>query len=297
MVVADASTLVLRPPGADQERPLRSRTGTLRSDPARGEVGRQSGARGHTQCHGIGGRGRDAVGSRGGARGAARRGPYRPGGSPQAVLVHGEAGIGKTTLVRSVVEELRAEGAQVLWGQGLRFGAVEAMYHPLVLALEGWLAEADEGRRTALVQAVPSASLILPSLGAPPAHGKSGLVTVVDALLGRAFAGGPSVLVVDDVHWADSATRDALSYLVAGFARSTAGAGHHAPGRQRASDEFHRWLANLRRLPGTQEQVVVRLDLAATADQVSLLLGEPRRRGSWSRSTTGHAATPTSASC
>ena len=65
-------------------------------------------------------------------------------GSPRAVLVHGEAGVGKTTLVRRVCEEVTLEGAQVLWGQCLRFGAVEAMYHPLVLALEGWLAEADD---------------------------------------------------------------------------------------------------------------------------------------------------------
>ena len=61
-------------------------------------------------------------------------------GSPRAVLVHGEAGIGKTILVRNVCQQVQAEGAQVLWGQSLRFGAVEAMYHPLVLALEGWLA-------------------------------------------------------------------------------------------------------------------------------------------------------------
>jgi predicted ATPase len=70
-------------------------------------------------------------------------------GSPRAVLVHGEAGIGKTSLVRSVCEEVRGERTQVLWGQSLRFGAVEAMYHPLVLALEGWLAEADDSERAA----------------------------------------------------------------------------------------------------------------------------------------------------
>jgi hypothetical protein len=68
---------------------------------------------------------------------------------PRAVLVHGEAGICKTTLVRSVCEQVTREGAHVLWGQSLRFGAVEAMYHPLVLALEGWLAEADDSERAA----------------------------------------------------------------------------------------------------------------------------------------------------
>ena len=89
-------------------------------------------------------------------------------GSPRAVLVHGEAGIGKTTLVRSVCEQAKDDGAQVMWGQSLRFGAVEAMYHPLVLALEGWLSEADDAGRASVVDAVPGAALILPSLGASP---------------------------------------------------------------------------------------------------------------------------------
>ena len=58
----------------------------------------------------------------------------------------------------------------MLWGQSLRFGAVEAMYHPLVLALEGWLGEADDAERASVIEAVPGAALILPSLGASPAH-------------------------------------------------------------------------------------------------------------------------------
>ncbi len=86
-------------------------------------------------------------------------------GSPRAVLVHGEAGIGKTILVRSVCEQVAGEGAQVLWGQSLRFGAVEAMYHPLVLALEGWLGEADDAERASVIEAVPGAALILPVAG------------------------------------------------------------------------------------------------------------------------------------
>ena len=81
------------------------------------------------------------------------------------------------------------------------------------------------------------------------------------------------MLVVDDVHWADSATWDALSYLVAGFARQRLALVTTHRDDSVHSDEFHRWLANLRRLPGTQEQHVVRLDLAETADQVSRLIG------------------------
>ena len=79
--------------------------------------------------------------------------------SPRTVLVHGEAGIGKTSLVRSVCEEVTRDSAQVLWGQCLRIGSVEAMYHPLVLALEGWLGAAGESESATVVEAVPGAAL------------------------------------------------------------------------------------------------------------------------------------------
>ena len=195
------------------------------------------------------------------------------------MLVHGEAGIGKTILVRSVCEEVTRGGAQVLWGQSLRFGAVEAMYHPLVLALEAWLGEADDAGRASVIDDVPGAALILPSLGASPTEGHSMLMMVVDALLGRVVARGPTVLVVDDVQWADPATWDALSYLVAGFARQrlTLLTTHRDEGA--VSDGFQHWLGNIRRLPATEELVLTRLDQDATADQITLLLGrspEPR---------------------
>ena len=197
------------------------------------------------------------------------------GGSPRAVLVHGEAGIGKTTLVRNVCEQAAGDGAQVLWGQSLRFGAVEAMYHPLVLALEGWLGEADDAGRASVVEAVPGAALILPSLGASPTQGHSMLMMVVDALLGRVIARGPTVLVVDDVQWADPATWDALSFLVAGFGHQRLALLTTHRDEAAVSDLFQHWLGNVRRLPGTEELVLTRLDEDATTDQITVLLGRP----------------------
>ena len=196
-------------------------------------------------------------------------------GSPRAVLVHGEAGIGKTSLVRSVCEQVKDEGAQVLWGQSLRFGAVEAMYHPLVLALEGWLGEADDAERASVIEAVPGAALILPSLGASPADGPSMLMMVVDALLSRVVARAPTVLVVDDVQWADPATWDALSYLVAGFGHQRLALVTTHRDESAVSEQFQHWLGNVRRLPGTEELVLTRLDEDATGDQIAVLLGRP----------------------
>ena len=130
----------------------------------------------------------------------------------------------------------------MLWGQSLRFGAVEAMYHPLVLALEGWLGEADDAGRHSVLEAVPGAALILPSLGASPTDGPSALMMVVDALLSRVIARAPTVLVVDDVQWADPATWDALSYLVAGFGRQRLALVTTHRDEAAASDLFEHWL-------------------------------------------------------
>ena len=196
-------------------------------------------------------------------------------GHPWAVLIHGEAGIGKTALARSACQEVLIEGVQVLWGQCLRFGAVDAVYHPLLLALEGWLRQATFRQRSDLLAAVPPATLLLPSLGAPPTTSATGLMTVVDALVQHVVAQGPTVLVVDDVQWADAATWDAVSYLVAGFAdqRLALLLTHRDEGL--GSEDFQRWLNNLRRFPGVEELALNRLDEEQTGDQVAMLVGGP----------------------
>ena len=194
-------------------------------------------------------------------------------GSPQAVLVQGEAGVGKTALVRAVVERVQADGVQVLWGQALRFGAVEAAYHPLVLALEGWLARAGHAERAAIIDEIPAAALVLPSLGAAPDTSGSRLMTVVDALIGRVVARGPTLLVVDDVQWADPSTWDALAYLVAGFSQQPLALLATQRDEQAGSEDFQRWLGSIRRMPGTRELAVSRLGREATQEQVAILLG------------------------
>ena len=55
-------------------------------------------------------------------------------GQPQAVLVVGEAGIGKTRLAREFVAWARAQGAEVLSGQAFEMGG-RLPYQPLVEAL------------------------------------------------------------------------------------------------------------------------------------------------------------------
>ena len=101
------------------------------------------------------------------------------------------------------------------------------------------------------------------------------LMMVVDALLSRVIARGPTVLVVDDVQWADPATWDALSYLVAGFGHQRLALVTTHRDEAAVSDHFQHWLGNVRRLPGTEELALTRLDQDATGDQIAELLGRP----------------------
>ena len=71
-------------------------------------------------------------------------------GEPGLLLVHGEAGIGKTTLVREVARTARADGNHVLFGQCLRFGADVTSYVPFTQALTQWLRTTTSESRTRL---------------------------------------------------------------------------------------------------------------------------------------------------
>ncbi len=113
--------------------------------------------------------------------------------SPRALLVAGDAGIGKTTLVGAVVDRSRRAGAAAGVGHcvdvsgALPFGPVlEAAYQ---------LAGPD---------------LALPDTSAPNALGL--LVNAVADLTHRA----PAVLVLEDLHWADQFTMDFARAFVRG---------------------------------------------------------------------------------
>ena len=120
-------------------------------------------------------------------------------GVPRITVVAGEAGIGKSRLAREFAVRARAADARVLWGECVSLQAGELPYAPIVAALraDGWPAElanvsVQRGAQTA---------------GAPRVFA-SALST-----LGRVTALAPAVVILEDVHWADSATQDLLQYL------------------------------------------------------------------------------------
>src|SRR3954454_25371862 len=75
-------------------------------------------------------------------------------GLPCAVFVHGEAGVGKTRLVRRICDDAIGRGFAVLWGQCVHFGSLDSPYLPLVSALKGWVEAAAPQELSEVVHAV-----------------------------------------------------------------------------------------------------------------------------------------------
>jgi tetratricopeptide (TPR) repeat protein len=195
-------------------------------------------------------------------------------GRPCAVFVHGEAGVGKTRLVRHICDDATGRGFVVLWGQCVHFGSVDSPYLPLVSALEGWVGAADPLEVKEVVDAVNGAADLLPSLCKHAAAGHVRLLPVVEALVVAIAARHPTVLVVDDLQWADLASRDALAYLIAGFrGQSVTVLTTHRDEELVAGHPMHGWLADLRRLPAVADLRLARLTWNETEQQVAMLMG------------------------
>src|SRR4030095_9278885 len=108
--------------------------------------------------------------------------------SGRVILVGGEAGVGKTVLLRAFCDELPGS-TRVLWG------ACEGLLTPGPLGPLFDVAEATRGELEELV-----------SREARPHEGTAALI--------RELAGGrATILVLEDLHWADEATLDVLRLL------------------------------------------------------------------------------------
>src|SRR5581483_8344847 len=103
------------------------------------------------------------------------------------VLLSGEAGVGKTALLRTFCAGVEKE--RVLWG------ACDGLFTPRPLGPLLDVAQSTRGEFGALVETVA-----LPH-------------EVARALLGELALARPTVLVLEDVHWADEATLDVARLL------------------------------------------------------------------------------------
>jgi serine/threonine protein kinase/tetratricopeptide (TPR) repeat protein len=160
-------------------------------------------------------------------------------GSGQAVLIAGEAGIGKSRLVRALAERLAAEAPTWLTAHGSAFAQntpLAPIVHLLartIFAPDGGAEVSGEPRLDRLEKALDELGLPrqdhVPFLGAllsvpveerypplvlsPEARRKRTLAAVL-ALLGAMAERHPVVLAVEDLHWIDPSTLELLDLLL-----------------------------------------------------------------------------------
>jgi DNA-binding SARP family transcriptional activator len=139
------------------------------------------------------------------------------------VLLEGESGVGKTRLLAEVVDDARWRGMDVLWGRSAPSGG--RPFAPLADALTGGLSQLRARQLSQRLEAVwcePLASLV-PALArkeagpsAPPLRPADEQARMREAialaLLGLADI-APLLVVLEDVHWADEDTIQALAHL------------------------------------------------------------------------------------
>ncbi|HEY8597059.1 MAG TPA: AAA family ATPase [Thermomicrobiales bacterium] len=132
-------------------------------------------------------------------------------GRGSLVLIGGEAGIGKTALAEATLAEAAGQGALVLVGRCYDLSETPP-YGPWIEALE----------RAPVVADLPA----LPTVILPPGH-EGEVLTSQDAIVRRVrdylaaiAVRRPTVLLLDDLHWADPASLDLLRVVARGLATS-----------------------------------------------------------------------------
>ncbi|MEV8227636.1 AAA family ATPase [Streptomyces sp. NPDC079167] len=139
-------------------------------------------------------------------------------GEPQALLVGGEAGVGKTRLIEEFIRAACRRDAVVAVGGCVEIGADGLPYAPFATALRALRRALPEELTAALAGQEGELARLLPELGeadrAPDdEHGTARLFELAARLLERVSATRTVVLVLEDLHWADASTRHLLAYL------------------------------------------------------------------------------------
>jgi predicted ATPase len=208
-------------------------------------------------------------------------------------LVVGDAGVGKTRLVGEAMARAAAAGMVTVRGECLPLAGTLPLL-PVATAM-GELGRLDGG--ALLLAALDAASefvraeagRLLPGLGSGDGSGLGGqdggwrlellFAGVADLLAAAAGVAGAGVwLVVEDVHWADAATLDFLTFLSRAGRRDGVTVvvtcrSDEAPLAARAAE----WLAQARGAAGMEEIPLGPLSRAEVGGQVAALAGGPVR--------------------
>ena len=149
-------------------------------------------------------------------------------GSGALLLVAGEPGIGKTTMLEALEHEARAQGVAVHTGRAPAASGAPAFW-PWSQVLDSIAAGLDDEslRRACAGSARPVAQLSaavaertghpLPMTGDNPQTLRFLLYEAVSTFIAQACAEEPVVITIDDLQWADLPSLELLSYLTPGL--------------------------------------------------------------------------------
>ena len=191
-------------------------------------------------------------------------------GSGRLVLLAGEAGVGKTTLAGAAMSAsaLRAVSAAAT-------SSASPPYAPVVSVLRELL-RAEPGLVEAAGRLRPWLHTLLPELGAAPEPAdKASLFESIRAVFHAAGVLQPTVVLLDDLQWADAATLDlfpALARWVEDMAVSVLAA--YRSDEIPRDHPLRRARADLRRARLLQEVTVEPFDDTATAALAADVLGD-----------------------
>lgn len=138
-------------------------------------------------------------------------------GQRVAALIAGEAGIGKTSLLREAATRAAAGGARTAWGTCLDLDAAPGFW-PWTQALEGLLRSVGDATADVLGDDGGWVATIVPSAGdAPSGDGSErDRLLAMDAtrrLLEAIAAQRPVLVVLDDLQWADASSLDLIDLV------------------------------------------------------------------------------------
>jgi DNA-binding CsgD family transcriptional regulator/tetratricopeptide (TPR) repeat protein len=195
-------------------------------------------------------------------------------GEPQVVIVGGEAGIGKSRLIAELAGRLPRDTVLAV-GHCLELGPDGPPFAPFATILRSLAA--DVGTEELADLAGPGrADLagLAPELGpVAPADplGRGRLFEAMATVLERVAAARPLVVVVEDLHWSDSSSRDLLRFLL-----RTIGDSRVLFLLTYRKDEMHRshpllpWLGEVDRLPNAHRTWLERL----SDEEIDRLVGQ-----------------------
>jgi ATP/maltotriose-dependent transcriptional regulator MalT len=143
-------------------------------------------------------------------------------GSQRVVFIAGEPGIGKTRLLVELLHQAEDRGALALHGRASEFESA-LPFGPLVDALDEYLESLDPRDFSGLTaEDLSELAAVFPALRAHDAGSAQSTTAAerfrahraVRDLLERLAAKQPVVLALDDLHWADGASLEFISYLL-----------------------------------------------------------------------------------